>query len=130
MKNYNKLLLLSLLVYVLLAAATMVGFREQQDKKGQLYKVEVNRIMAGLGDRKTQDMESIDLSACQEIQSVAYLSHPRRTKTLFWTFSAASTENKVWFVHFIPPFCPHRNSLRVISDLTIRELPLSDITFS
>lgn len=73
MKNYNKLLLLSLLVYVLLAAATMVGFREQQDKKGQLYKVEVNRIMAGLGDRKTQDMESIDLSACQEIQSVAYL---------------------------------------------------------
>lgn len=73
MKNYNKLLLLSLLVYVLLADATMVGFREQQDKKGQLYKVEVNRIMAGLGDRKTQDMESIDLSACQEIQSVAYL---------------------------------------------------------
>ncbi len=90
MRNYNKLMFLSLLVYVLFAVTTMMGFRGQQDKKGHLYKVEVNRILAEIEQKRIGNMEGqnhstdkmtevseilkhIDLSTYQEIQSVAYL---------------------------------------------------------
>lgn len=80
MKNYNKLMLLSFLIYVFLAAAVMMGLKGQQDKKGQLYKVEINRILAELEEKRVENkkydnknLADIDLSACQEVQSVAYL---------------------------------------------------------
>lgn len=46
MKNYNRLMLLSLVVYVVLAICVGIAGKKQQDEKAQFYKVEINRILA------------------------------------------------------------------------------------
>lgn len=46
MKNYNRLMLLSLVVYAVLAICVGIVWRKQQDEKAQFYKVEINRILA------------------------------------------------------------------------------------
>lgn len=133
MKNYNKLILLSLLVYVLLAVVTMTGFKGQQDKKGHLYKVEVNRILAELEDKKIENknmediadndfevenkesekmttmsemLNSIDLSACQEIQSVAYLSAAETDKEAILDFFSGINGKQSMICPFFTPVSP------------------------
>lgn len=46
MKDYNRLMLLSLVVYAVLAICVGIVWRKQQDEKAQFYKVEINRILA------------------------------------------------------------------------------------
>ena len=43
MSNYNKLVVLSLVIYAVLAVAASAVLRTRQDEKGQFYKVEINR---------------------------------------------------------------------------------------
>lgn len=85
MKNYNRLILLSLLFYALSAVFTGMVLKGQQKEKGQLYKVGINRILAEIkkeADAKTADgdktdmadiVNRIDLQAYEQILSVAYL---------------------------------------------------------
>lgn len=46
MKNYNRLMLLSLVVYAVIAICVGIAGKRQQDEKAQFYKVEINRILA------------------------------------------------------------------------------------
>ena len=55
MRNYNYLIMLSLLVYVLLAAGIGLVNQNVTGKNEQYYKVEINRIMA-----KIKSLEDID----------------------------------------------------------------------
>ena len=48
MKNYNKLLFLSLVFYAVMAVSAAVVLKAQRDEKGKLYRVEINRILAEL----------------------------------------------------------------------------------
>lgn len=46
MKNYNRLMLLSLVVYAVIAICVGIAGKRQKDEKAQFYKVEINRILA------------------------------------------------------------------------------------
>lgn len=46
MKNYNRLMLLSLVVYAVLSICAGIAGKRLQDEKAQFYKVEINRILA------------------------------------------------------------------------------------
>lgn len=87
MRNYNKLVVLSLVIYAVLAVAASAVLRTRQDDKGQLYKVEINRITAEIEDQMksaadqpgtnrtdvTKILDSLDLRAYQDIEGIAYL---------------------------------------------------------
>lgn len=87
MRNYNKLVVLSLVIYAVLAVATSAVLRTRQDEKGQFYKVEINRIAAEIEDQMrfavdqpgtnrtdvTKILDSLDLCAYQDIEGIAYL---------------------------------------------------------
>lgn len=88
MKNYNRLMLLSLVVYVVLAICVGIAGKKQQDEKAQFYKVEINRILAEIEakmkkidleepDTKMTDVSEvigeINLDSCREVRSIAYL---------------------------------------------------------
>ena len=87
MRNYNKLVVLSLVIYAVLAVAASAVLRTRQDEKGQFYKVEINRIAAEIEDQMrfavdqpgtnrtdvTKILDSLDLCAYQDIEGIAYL---------------------------------------------------------
>lgn len=87
MSNYNKLVVLSLVIYAVLAVAASAVLRTRQDEKGQFYKVEINRITAEIADQMrsaadqpgtnrtdvTKILDSLDLCAYQDIEGIAYL---------------------------------------------------------
>ena len=87
MRNYNKLVVLSLVIYAVLAVAASAVLRTRQDEKGQFYKVEINRIAAEIEDQMrfavdqpgtnrtdvTKILDSLDLRAYQDIEGIAYL---------------------------------------------------------
>lgn len=72
MRKYNRLIILSLVSYIILAACTVVILTGGQDENGQFHRVEINRIMADV--RSAEDLETIDLSRYREVRSVAFLS--------------------------------------------------------
>ncbi|MDE7273474.1 MAG: HAMP domain-containing histidine kinase [Lachnospiraceae bacterium] len=71
MRNYNKLVMVSLVIYAVLAVSAAVALRTRQDEKGQFYKVEMNRIIAKI--EQGDAMDALDLRAYQDIRAVAYL---------------------------------------------------------
>lgn len=71
MKKYNKMIVCSILIYVLLAIGTGLILHNGQEEGGQYHKVEINRMMDRI--KSTQDLEAIDLSGCHEVQSIVYL---------------------------------------------------------
>lgn len=87
MRNYNKLVVLSLVIYAVLAVSASAVLRTPQDEKGQFYKVEINRITAEIEDQMksaadqpgtnrtdvTKILDSLDLRAYQDIEGIAYL---------------------------------------------------------
>lgn len=101
MKNYNRLMILSLAVYAVLALCVGIVGRRQQDERAQFYKVEINRILA---DMETEigkiDLEQpntnmtgvsemirkINLDSCREVQSVTYLPITETDKNIITDF--------------------------------------------
>lgn len=71
MKKYNQLLIISVVLYFILAAGSGIFLCRQQKQDGQFYKVEINRIIAEL--EKPEDVERISLSAYKHIKNIAYL---------------------------------------------------------
>lgn len=99
MKNYNKLLILSLVLYAVMAVSAAMALKAQQGENGKFYRVEINRILAELesstnvteskkpgnanigesfGSLKMTEvseiLKAINMRDYQEVQSVAYLS--------------------------------------------------------
>ncbi len=99
MKNYNKLLFLSLVFYAVMAVSVAVALKAQQGENGKFYRVEINRILAelensmdtaenkisgnanieeGFGDTKMTEVSEIlkviNMREYQEVRSVTYLS--------------------------------------------------------
>lgn len=77
MRNYNKLVVLSLVVYVVMAVSAAAILETQQDEKGKFYRVEINRILAEL-EKDTdviekEGLEAAELHGYQEVRSIAYL---------------------------------------------------------
>ena len=99
MRNYNKLLFLSLVFYAVMAVSVAVALKAQQGENGKFYRVEINRILAelensmdtaenkmsgnanieeGFGDTKMTEVSEIlkviNMREYQEVRSVTYLS--------------------------------------------------------
>ena len=82
MRNFNKLVILSLVIYAVLAVFAAGVIQTRQDGRGQSYKVEINRIMgeieAGMtGTEKVTDvsemLDRLDLRAYPSVEAVVYL---------------------------------------------------------
>lgn len=74
MKNYNKLILISVVFYSIMAVLVTAALNAQQEEKGRFYKVEINRILAGIeGGAMPEELQSIDLQDYKEVFAVAYL---------------------------------------------------------
>lgn len=106
MKNYNRLMTLSFVVYVVLAICVGMIGKQQQDESVNFYKVEINRILADIEagiekvDIENTDIENthikmtdvseiiknIDLDSYQEIQSIAYLPVSETDKDVVTNF--------------------------------------------
>ena len=71
MKKYNQLLIISVILYLIIASGSGIFLCRQKNRDGQFYKVEINRIIAELG--KPEDVERISLSAYKHIKNIAYL---------------------------------------------------------
>lgn len=74
MKNYNRLIIFSLLFY--LAMTVCIGgilFLTSTEKSEKYYKVEINRMMAEI--KQPKDLDKINWAQYHEIQSVFYLSN-------------------------------------------------------
>lgn len=117
MKNYNRLVLVSLAIYAALAICVGIAGKNQQDEKSQFYKVEINRILADIeaevemeartgktsleeADTKMTDVSEIvrqiKLDSCHEVQSVAFLPAVETDKDIITDFySGVSGEESV-----------------------------------
>lgn len=102
MRNYNYLIMLSLLVYVLLAAGIGLVNQNVTGKNEQYYKVEINRIMAKI--KSLEDIDKIDLAEYHEIQTVSYLSGSETDQDKIMDFYAG--ENGT-FSTVVPLLSPH-----------------------
>ena len=102
MRNYNYLIMLSLLVYVLLAAGIGLVNQNVTGKNEQYYKVEINRIMAKI--KSLEDIDKIDLAEYHEIQTVSYLSSSETDQDKIMDFYAG--ENGT-FSTVVPLLSPH-----------------------
>ena len=72
MKKYNHLLLLSVILYLILAAGTGIFLSRQQKQGEQFYKVEINRMMAEIST--AEDVENISLDLYHYVKNIVYLS--------------------------------------------------------
>ena len=72
MKNYNSLIIFSLLFYFTMAVCIGVLLLISTEKNEKYYKVEINRIMAEI--KQPEDLDKINWEQYREIWSVSYLS--------------------------------------------------------
>lgn len=75
MKNYDKLIVLSFVVYVVMAVAAVFAVRAHQGEKGQFYKVEINRILAQIEAAVTENTagrqaEAISCGQAEEVEGM------------------------------------------------------------
>lgn len=62
MRNFNKLVILSLVIYAVLAVFAAGVIQTRQDGRGQSYKVEINRIMGEIEAGMTGTEKVTDVS--------------------------------------------------------------------
>lgn len=72
MKNYNTLIIFCVLLYLILAVILGLCMTKEQRQAGNLYKVEMNRILSEISE--PADVGTVDLGQYQTITDVAYLS--------------------------------------------------------
>ena len=72
MKKYNRLIAISVILYLLAAAVVGYGIYQTKDRRGKAYKVEINRLYNSLS--KGGPVDKLDLRACEYIQKVAFLA--------------------------------------------------------
>ncbi|MDE5824186.1 MAG: HAMP domain-containing histidine kinase, partial [Lachnospiraceae bacterium] len=118
MKNYNRLMILSLVVYAVLAVCVGMIGKEQQDESTKFYKVEINRILAdieaevgridlGKTDIKMTDVsekiKNIDLDSCHEVQSIVFLPVSETDKDVITNFYSGvnGKESMVYPLYFM-----------------------------
>lgn len=117
MRNYNKLLVLSLVFYAVMAVSVAVVLKAQRDEKGKFYRVEINRILAelensmdtaenkisgnanieeGFGDTKMTEvseiLKAINMREYQEVRSVTYLSARETNKAAVTDFYSGTDD--------------------------------------
>ncbi len=73
MKNYNSLIIFSLLFYLTMTVCIGILLFTNIEKNEKYYKVEINRIMAEI--KQPEDLDKINWEHYHEIQSVSYLSN-------------------------------------------------------
>lgn len=71
MKNYNRLIGISVIVYLLLAVGAGYGFHTITTEHGSLYKLEINRIYNSLSGGTSLD--KLDLCSYEFVKQVSYL---------------------------------------------------------
>lgn len=71
MKKYDRLIFLSIVLYLVLAAGAGGLLRKQKRENSQLYKVEINRLLADI--QTEDDLINLDLSKYREVEAVSYL---------------------------------------------------------
>lgn len=71
MKNYNRLIGISVIVYLLLAVGAGYGFHTITIEHGSLYKLEINRIYNSLSGGTSLD--KLDLCSYEFVKQVSYL---------------------------------------------------------
>lgn len=71
MKKYNRLIAVCIVLYMVLAVSTGMLLKNSQNEREQFYKVEINRLMAGI--KSPEDIGRIDPGSCREIKSITFL---------------------------------------------------------
>lgn len=78
MKKYNRLIIISILLYLLIALIAAFGIQKTAADKDASYKVEINRIYQSISSGISLDM--LDLSSFQQVQQVNWLSAEKARK--------------------------------------------------
>ena len=114
MKNYNRLMILSLVVYAVIAVCVGRIGKNQQDESARSYKVEINRILAEIEaeageidlektDIKMTDVSEIvnhiDLGSYREVQSIAYLPVSETDKDVITNFYSGVANGKECMIY-------------------------------
>lgn len=84
MKKYNALIGASVLFYGVLSLLLGVLLLHREQEQGQVYKVEINRILAEI--ETPEDIESIDLTPYGNVRAVSYLPAAEQERSVAEAF--------------------------------------------
>ena len=99
MKNYNRLMVLSVVLYLFLAVFIGLKIHDTEQQQNGSYKVEINRVLNSLS--KETDFDRLDLSLYEQISKVEFIAEAEKNQEKIADFysedNKGQTAIKPWY---------------------------------